>query len=157
GTWDAHNTFTVGSLTDASSNKDIVTGGSGDYSIAIVGPAAVNVIIDGNGSSKLIAGSGIDSTSISGGATLKIIGDPHGPSTIGGTKSTLELSNGDSGTITFAGDQGTLIIDGTTMPTGMISGFAPGDQIVLKDVPFDNISGATLFGKGNELTVVENG
>ena len=41
--WDPTQTFTVGATTDTSSNTDSVTAGNGNYKIATVGPAAVNV------------------------------------------------------------------------------------------------------------------
>jgi VCBS repeat-containing protein len=56
----------------------------------------------------------------------------------------LELNGADSGTITFSGANATLKIDGTLMPTGVISGFGPGDVIDLKNVPLNSF-GYTLL------------
>jgi hypothetical protein len=69
--WNPNQTFTVGAATDTTSNTDTVTG-TGDYQIAIVGQATVNLNINNvtvNGvdkGSSITAGSGADTISITG-------------------------------------------------------------------------------------------
>ena len=180
-TWDPTQTFIVGALTDTASDTDTITG-SGDYRIAIEGPATVNITLTNvdntNGNlSSITAGSGHDTISISGtgnstvtsgsGGTLTVNGTFVGSGTIG-NESTLELNGAASGgPINFdpTGTGETLQIDGTTMPTNVITRFGPSDTIDLRNVPFDSLGGATLFVAGNNspgkvnnlLDIVENG
>jgi autotransporter passenger strand-loop-strand repeat protein len=71
----------------------------------------------------------------------------------------LELLSGSTtdGAITFGTAGGTVRIDGTTMPAGVSSVFAPGDTIDLQGVPYDCQTGATFFENNNTLQVVEDG
>ena len=64
-------------------------------------------------------------------------------------------ANDSGGYVKFAG-AGLLEIDGTSMPTAVISGFGSGDVIDLAAVPFDSHGSATLLS-GNVLQVTENG
>ena len=169
-------TFYTGSLVG-----DIYTvnGSDGDYYI-VEGAGTEFITINGNGSSNITAGSGTDTISISGtgsntvatgsgnevlsiagGGSLNIAGTFLGSASIG-ANSTLELGGPASGgAITFAGSDGTLKIDGTTMPTNVISGFAVGDTIDLAGVSYVNyVSGggvAVLSSAGNVLNVTELG
>jgi V8-like Glu-specific endopeptidase len=158
-TWDPNQTFTVGALTDTSSTTDTITGGNGDYKIAVVGGATVDVAINGVGSSTLTTGSGTDIVSISGGGklgTLKIIGDPQGPASIG-ADSTLELNGPDSGSIAFADSNAILKIDGTSMPSGVINGYSLNDTIDLAAVPYNSTTYTVFETSKNVLQVVSNG
>ena len=76
-------------------------------------------------------GSGVNSVIGSGGSEYVASGGTAIATTISGS-GVLEIADGNalSGPVTFAGTGGTLLIDDTTMPTGVISGFAPGDSIV---------------------------
>jgi autotransporter passenger strand-loop-strand repeat protein len=87
--------------------------------------------------------SGDDDLIVEGGGTLVMSGGDAftGDLTIS-SGSTLELTSASAagtGPITFdpSGTDETLQIDGTTMPTNVISGFAPNDTIDLQNVPFD--------------------
>ena len=60
------------------------------------------------------------------------------------------------GPIYFGGLRRALEIDGTTMPTVTISGFALGDTIDLPAIPFD-ASGVANHEGGNVLQIFENG
>ncbi len=142
--------------------KELITiDGDGDSAIT-AGSGVDNISINGDGHSTIAAGSGSEVVSISGGGTLDITGGFVGSATIG-AGSTLELGGAASGgLITFApsGADETLQIDGAKMPTNVISGFAPGDTIDLRGVPYNSQSGATLFETNtvnNVLEVVENG
>jgi V8-like Glu-specific endopeptidase len=170
-------TFFTGS-TIADNNYRVI-GGSGNYDI-VEGAGTEFITINGNGNSNITAGSGADtisvsgtghsvvngnltgSVSISGGGFLQFVGTLNGTATLN-AGSTLELGGIASlggtvnGSITFTDDTGTLQIDGTAMPASTIVGFVPGDQIILKDVPFSSLTGATLFETGNKLQIVENG
>ena len=73
-----------------------------------------------------------------------------------GQGATLDLVTGSRlGSASFAGVGGLLVIEGTQMPTGTISGFVPGDTIQLSDVAYDGSGSASL--NGNVLAVQENG
>jgi hypothetical protein len=65
------------------------------------------------------------SVSIASGASLLM--GPHG---------TL-VSNGFGGNLSFSGTAGALVVEGGQAPTGIISGFGPGDTIVLAGVPYE--------------------
>jgi len=71
---------------------------------------------------------------------------------------TLDLKAGAmaAGSINFAGAGGGLVIEGTSMPTAVISGFAPTDTIDLSAVKFDP-KGSVQLMPGYVLQVVENG
>jgi hypothetical protein len=119
-TWNPSQTFTIGALTDTSANTDTVTGGDGNDKIAIIGPATVNLTINGNGHSRIAPGAGTLNATISGGGKVEL------------TSTTMPIS----GSIAFApGVNETLQIDGTTMPTSTIYGFGPGETIDLAGVP----------------------
>ena len=74
---------------------------------------------------------------------------------------TLEVQTGGtvSGNITFAsGGSGSLQIDGTTLPTNVITGFEPGDIIDLANIPYDAAGGVSLLdSSADQLSVFENG
>jgi hypothetical protein len=87
-----------------------------------------------------------------------------------GTKTTanspISLVTNSTGAITAAtfnqGSTGTLDVNGTTMPTTVINGFAPGDIIDLTSVPFDDTFGYSFADPisrqaDNVLQIVENG
>jgi hypothetical protein len=105
---------------------------------------------------------------VDGGGTLGLTGGNAftGNVTVG-NGTTLELATGTaagSGSIIFdpTGTKETLQVDGTTMPTNVISGFAPSDTIDLKNVTYDANGSAILQSFGgvsqkNVLTMVENG
>jgi autotransporter passenger strand-loop-strand repeat protein len=91
----------------------------------------------------------------SGSATGAVI-DSGGLAIISG--GTLELSapsSTASGSIEFSGSGGVLKIDGATMPTNVISGFALGDNIDLAGVSFT--SAGVQLTSGNLLEVSEGG
>jgi hypothetical protein len=143
-TWTPSQTFTVGAASDTSANTDTVTGGDGNYNIAIVGPAIVNVTINGNGHSIITPGPGTLNATIGGGGTAEL--------TSSATPAT--------GSITFAaGTAGeTLQIDGTTMPTNTIKGFMPGDTIDLAGVNYNASEFTQLIDwQNNELDIYANG
>ncbi len=80
-----------------------------------------------------VQGNQIGSALISGGGTLVVNGSFSGSASIG-PNATFELGGTDTGMITFAGANATLKIDGTSMPSNVITGFAPGDIIDLTGV-----------------------
>lgn len=130
-------------ITAGSGTDTISITGNGDNAIK-AGTGTASITIDGSGDNT-VNGNVTGSVSISGGGTLQINGSFNGSATIS-AGSTLELDGPSSGgTITFdpSGTNETLQIDGTTMPTNVINGFAEGDQIDLAGVIFTNLSGAT--------------
>jgi autotransporter passenger strand-loop-strand repeat protein len=80
----------------------------------------------------------------------------NGAATISG--GSLELTSGAfaGGPVTFAGMSGTLRIDGTAMPSDVISGFARGDTIDLAGASFAS-GGSVQLKSGNVLEVTGNG
>ncbi|PWT84366.1 MAG: hypothetical protein C5B56_15750 [Proteobacteria bacterium] len=107
------------------------------------GGTAIGIVISSGGYAEIFAGASTSGITISGG-TLELAG-ALGP---GG------------GAITFAGVGATLKIDGSSMPTNVLSGFVPGDTIDLTSVPF--VSGGTtklqrFLNVPNQLLIGENG
>jgi autotransporter passenger strand-loop-strand repeat protein len=160
------------SVTINGGGTSTVAGTSGSYSIDFGGSGNETVTINGNGNSTIVGnagsdtitiigtgnsdffvGTGTDTLSISGGGELSVSGQLNGSATIG-SNSTLELENGASGgSITFNGSAGTLKIDGTAMPTDVISGFVVGDAIDLAGFNLTSLNGATLTKNGSTLTL----
>jgi autotransporter passenger strand-loop-strand repeat protein len=97
-----------------------------------------NGTIVGSGGQEVVAGGITSNTTISGG-TLELTGDGSA-----------------AGAITFAGSGGVLKIDGTTMPTNAINGFAPGDTFDLAGVAYSS-TGTVTVKAGNVLQIVEGG
>src|SRR5262249_21754211 len=97
---------------------------------------------------------------VEGGGTLMVNGNDALTGDIRIDTGTLELPNANaavSATITFGNnDTPKLKIDGTTMPTNVIKGFAPGDTIDLTAIPYNfreftqllNWEGAVASGVG---------
>lgn len=109
------------------------------------------IISDGSasGGSLVVNGAGVvtlnGNNSFTGGTTID-------------TGSTLEIGatgTAGSGAITFSGSSDTLKLDGTTMPSNTLNGFAAGDRIDLAGIAFDNTGSVSLIG-GNELQITEN-
>jgi autotransporter passenger strand-loop-strand repeat protein len=121
------------------------------------GGIARGTAIRGGTEFVLLGGTASGTTISSGGLEDVLSGGITSNATISGGK--LELANGasaGSGAITFAGSGGVLKIDGTTMPTNVISGFAPGDTIDLAAVTFSS-GGGVVVTSGNVLKVKEGG
>ncbi len=97
--------------------------------------SSVNAVIGNGGTERVASGGSAIGTTISGSGVMEAVD--------GGV-----LGSGTS--LTFAGTGGTLQVDDTTMPTAVISGFAPGDtlafiglgQILTPDV---SVTGVTLL------------
>jgi autotransporter-associated beta strand protein/probable HAF family extracellular repeat protein len=92
-----------------------------------------------------------------GSLTLSKTNSYSGGTTISG--GALELASGasaGSGAIAFAGSGVVLKIDGATMPTNMISGFAPGDTLDFAGATFSS-NGSVTLKSGNMLQLVEGG
>lgn len=116
----------------------------------------LNATIDSGGIEYVLDGAVATSPTINSGGDM-VVEDPGtvvNPTINGGT---LELQAGAvvTGPITFTGTSGTLQIDGTTMPTNVISGFTLGDTIDLAGDPFDN-QAATLFQTSNNSVLINN-
>ena len=103
----------------------------------------------------LSGGSAYDPTVTSGGFVAVQSGGLTSNSTIAG--GTLALAEGaaTSGTTAFVGSGGVLWIDGTTMPTNVISGFDGDDAIDIRSLAFSTSNSASL--SGNTLTVTGGG
>src|SRR5262249_10920459 len=74
--------------------------------------------------------------------------------------STLELSSAGAagtGAIVFADGDSTLRIDGTAMPTNVISGLTTGDLIDLANIPFTSGATAQIISGTNVLRISVNG
>ncbi len=119
---------------------DTVIESGGLQDVALIGGTgtASATVIDSGGTENVFSGGTITGTTISGGM--------------------LQLGSGAvvDGGITFSGSGGMLEIDGTAMPTNVISGLVFGDVIDLPNVTFSSGGSATL-GAGNVLNIVEGG
>jgi hypothetical protein len=99
------------------------------------------IILDGPGTLALTA-----ENSFRGGVTL--------------AAGTLELGNAQAagtGGVTFATDGTTIIMNGTTLPANVLTGFAPTDTIDLADIAYDPNGTATLNATTDVLTLTEHG
>ena len=109
----------------------VVTGGNSPY-IVSSGQIDTNDIVESGGLEEVSAsGTTIDTVIDSSGVETVSSGGTATSTTISG--GTLELESGSlvTGGIAFAGSGGLLQVDGITMPSAVISGFAPGDTIDL--------------------------
>ncbi len=126
----------TGAFTD---NGALVGTETGTLSIAPVISGAGAVVQDGSGT--LLLGSTGSANTYTGGSTL--------------SAGTLELANqsaAGTGAIGFAaGADAALRLDTVVTPANTISGFAPGDAIDLRAVPFN--AGDTVSAKGNTVTI----
>jgi autotransporter passenger strand-loop-strand repeat protein len=105
---------------------------------------------DNAGTIQVNGGSILDSASISGSGAIVLDGGTFE------VQSSATFSSA-AGPITFdAGSTSTLKIDGTAMPTNLISGFVQGDTIDLAGVSFSS-AGTVQLLPGNVLEMVENG
>ena len=148
---------------------------SGGILDVVSGGSTVSATIFSGGNEWVSSGGTVSSTTISGGGLIVSTGGSAVSTTIdggsawvlsGGTANgavisggTLELYSGGatgSGPIVFAGPGATLRIDGTTMPTNVISGLAPSDTIDLAGVGF-GAGGMAGLAAGNVLQVVAGG
>ena len=130
----------VGFLDGVGTAIDTVIESGGLQDVALIGGTgtASATVIDSGGTENVFSGGTITGTTISGGM--------------------LQLGSGAvvDGGITFSGSGGMLEIDGTAMPTNVISGLVFGDVIDLPNVTFSSGGSATL-GAGNVLNIVEGG
>jgi autotransporter passenger strand-loop-strand repeat protein len=120
------------------------------------GGAASNSVISSGGAEEVFSGGTASNSVINSGGFEFVGGVETGAIISGGT---LEVASGGSlsGTVTFAGSGGTLVIDGKTMPTNVISGLAPGDKIDLAGVSFASGGAAYLVSGTNQLEVSAGG
>ncbi|MGY3485429.1 autotransporter passenger strand-loop-strand repeat protein [Bradyrhizobium sp. USDA 4011] len=117
-----------------------------------VGPETASGTIINNGGKEYVSSGGTTISTVvnSGGNEYVYSGGVASGTTInGGMMELVSGGSAGSGPISFTGSSGTLKIDGTTMPTNVISGFVPSDTIDLANVSLDSTSGATIFETAN--------
>ncbi len=135
---------------------DIAVQGGGTLNV-LPGAAVNGVTVDGGGSEYVNSGGIVGGTIIdSAGYALVASGGTASGTTISG--GTLEVASGGSlgsGPVDFAGQNGTLQLDGAATLSNVISGLAAGDVIDLAGVSFAGSASVTLQS-GNVLQVVEN-
>jgi hypothetical protein len=129
----------------------------------IVGSGSIvnfqGISLGSDGLPQIVDGPVIDDGLIeASGGTLAVEGNVTGAGKLQiDANSTLVLFDSDSTNISFAGANGTLAVFGTSMPTGVISGFGFGDVIDLKTVPY-SIADSVLFTPTSDvLDVIANG
>ena len=148
------NTYTGGTLIESGGALSLTNDGS------IVGPItdggtltvgygeSGNVALDG-----AITGDGAFDQEGAGTTTLASANNTFGGGTTisAGTLELVQSTSAGTGTITFApGADATLQIDGTTMPSNLIAGFAPGDSLDLANIPATNF---VFAGPAGTMTV----
>jgi autotransporter passenger strand-loop-strand repeat protein len=163
---------TAGGTADATSvqlgGQEVVTGSGAVASGSNIGANGTETITSGGeeeggtvtalGTVSVGSGGTISGETIAAGGTATLAaGATASNTTLSG--GTLVLSSGAdaSGSIDFAGSGGTLVIDGTTFPTGTISGFSggSGDAIIFSGLAYN--SGATVSASGNTLVITDGG
>jgi autotransporter passenger strand-loop-strand repeat protein len=156
--------FSAGSASGtivSSGGTEIVSGGSTDLGAKISGGVQLDYgyasgatvftgsqVVETGGTAS---GTGV----IGGGFELVSSGGTGAATTISGGKEELAAGAVASGAITFAGTGGILKIDGTVMPTNVVSGFVEGDTFDLAGVAFSS-GGTAQVVSGHVLQVVEN-
>jgi autotransporter passenger strand-loop-strand repeat protein len=122
---------------------------SGTLVFDVTGTVALSDSLSGNG--EFI---------VKGGGTLVVNGNDALTGDITIDDATLELTNANAAgtaTITFGtSDPPVLKIDGFTMPTNVIKGFAPGDTIDLPSIPFNTQNIATILQTSNNSVQLNN-
>ena len=125
----------------------------GGFQFVSSGGTATSTTVASDGVEEIL-GTALSTTIASGGSAYVASGGNASAATISG--GVLELGVGGSagsGAIIFAGSGGFLQVDDTTMPTNVISGFAPGDSIFLAGVQDVEFGGLTLL-PGNVLQLI---
>ena len=152
-----------GTVVSSGGVQFVSAGGTARNSLVNSGGTVIDkgALVFTSGGTTTFAGtlSGGGSVTEAGNGTLAMRGDANafsGTETI--SQGTLELTSGGaagSGTILFAGSGTKLKIDGTAIPTNVISGFTIGEVIDLADIPFT--SGDTATYDGTTLSVKNSG
>jgi autotransporter passenger strand-loop-strand repeat protein len=106
---------------------------SGGFEYVYSGGTTSDTTVDGGGSATIQSGGAIEGVTVISGGTLE-----------------LEDGATASGSIDYSGSGGTLQIDGTTMPTNVISGFAPGDTIDLAGVTVGSLEWLQSTNQSNQ-------
>jgi autotransporter passenger strand-loop-strand repeat protein len=121
---------------------------------SLSGVASATTVKSGGSVYVFDGGVTIDPMIGSGGVEIVSSGGGTSNATIDG--GLLDLQNGASAgsSLFFAESNGTLKVDGTTMPTAVISGFGLGDSIDLAGLGFVSSGSGTLLGQ-NELQIVQ--
>lgn len=113
--------------------------------------------VTGAGSLNLFGGTIDNGTIAATGGTLAL-GSVSGTGQITiGTGATLVLTAGEPCPIMFSGGAATLELAGTSLPAGIIAGFAQGDAILFADTPIDSVVYQAGAGGLGTLSVSEAG
>jgi autotransporter passenger strand-loop-strand repeat protein len=142
------------------SNASLVS--SGGSQVISSGGMALGAVISAGGSQIVSSGGYAGNTVISSGGVQTVFGGGRtGAATImGGGTEALQAGAVVSGAMAFLGNNGTLSIAGTSLPTNVISGFdangTTGDDIVLTGYSYSSADSVTLSAS-NLLTINLNG
>jgi hypothetical protein len=131
----------------------------GQHNAITAGTGIDNIFFAGTGSNT-VSHDLTGSVSIFAAGSVEITGTFNGSATIGnGSKLTLDAASTGSGAIVFqAGGIEELIINGTSLPTNVVTGFEPGDIIDLANIPYDAAGGVSLFdSSADQLDIFEGG
>jgi autotransporter passenger strand-loop-strand repeat protein len=160
---------------DGGTATSTIVNQGGTQSVLSAG-ATVSTIVSSGGAQKVARGTALEtmvysggieyvyssgtanSTVVSGGGTATVFSGGSASGTIVNSGGLLDLGSGSTGNgaIIFGSPGGTLEVDGSVMPTGVISGFALGDTIDLAGVSFAS-GGSVQLLPNNVLRIVAGG
>jgi autotransporter passenger strand-loop-strand repeat protein len=130
---------------------------SGSFEVVTSGGVAGGSVINSGGVLEVYAKGGATNATVNAGGKLLVSsGGTETTGTIAG--GTLDIAGGGlaSGPIDFKSTGGTLVIEGASIPTNMVSGFVAGDTIKLSAVPY-NASDTVKVVSAGIVTVTAGG
>jgi autotransporter passenger strand-loop-strand repeat protein len=170
-------------LLGSGGEEDVLEGGtasgttlsSGGSQYVNFGGTASGTIVDGGGYQEVDSGGTASGTAVGNNGYVYLFGTASGTTVSsggneyvasGGVESggtiaggTLEIASGGlvSGSVSFSGSGGELLVDSTTMPTAIISGFAPGDKIKLANVTYNSATDSVSVLTPGVVTISAGG
>ncbi len=123
-----------------------VLAGSGEEQIS--GGIAYATTLSGYGTIRVVSGLAAGTDVQSGGHEYVESGGIAANTTLAGGTLVADTGGTLTGGITFTGAGGVLMLDSTAMPGAVISGFAPGDEIDLAQIPYSTGESVSVTSPG---------